>query len=188
MFGLQVWIISSPDSSHWCRLVTGVGLRRVLEIRVWSTWTVDANVACHADMRTSMGFAHHSYNGNLEKKLNSLDVRVAKTTFISRLITLINNPAWKQNLWKISYPTGRSNRLCFQLRNQDFLVVGRHCCDDVHEPSSQNFGNNWENKMYVDNIWGQLNSFIYVLIIKKYCVISADNRQNFTTNRQALNT
>lgn len=66
MFGLQIRIISSSDGSHRCGLITGVRLRRILEIRVRPSRAIDADVPRHIDVGASMGLAHDGDHGNLE--------------------------------------------------------------------------------------------------------------------------
>lgn len=57
---LKVGIIAGADCSHRSWLVASVALGRVFKVRVWSTWAVHANVACHSDVRTPVGFWHNS--------------------------------------------------------------------------------------------------------------------------------
>lgn len=57
--GLDEGIVARSDGPHGCWLVSSVTLCRVLEVRIWASGTVDADVACSSDVRTSMGFGHH---------------------------------------------------------------------------------------------------------------------------------
>ena len=68
VFGLEIRIVSCPDRSHGRGFVSGVGLRRVLEIGIGTSGTVDANVASHADVRAAMGLAHDGDNSDLWRK------------------------------------------------------------------------------------------------------------------------
>lgn len=61
---LQIGIISCANRAHRSRLISGVRLRRVFEIGIWPTWTVDANVPGHGNMRATMGLAHDGYYCN----------------------------------------------------------------------------------------------------------------------------
>lgn len=80
---LHVGIVSSSNRSHGSRFFTGVRLRRIIEFRIWTSWTISnraenvkrimnlhANISRHGYVRTSVGFAHHSHNNNLRKGLN----------------------------------------------------------------------------------------------------------------------
>ena len=67
MLGLKVGVVSGPDGSHRGRFVSGVGLGRVLEVRVWASRAVHADVSGHADVRASMRLAHDGDNGDLQK-------------------------------------------------------------------------------------------------------------------------
>ena len=68
VLGLKVRIVSCPDRSHGRGFVSGVGLSRVLEVRIRTAGTVDANVAGHADVRTTMGLAHDCDNSDLKSE------------------------------------------------------------------------------------------------------------------------
>ena len=68
MLGLKVGIVPRPDGSHRGRLVPGVGLGRVLEVRVGTSRAVDADVARHADVRASVRLAHDGDDGDLKNR------------------------------------------------------------------------------------------------------------------------
>ncbi len=57
---LNIGIITRSNGPHGCGLIARIGLSGVLEIGVGSSRTVDADVACGCDVRTSMGLAHDS--------------------------------------------------------------------------------------------------------------------------------
>ena len=61
---LKVWVVPSTDGPHACRLITCIGLSRVLEVRVGTTRTIHADITGHSDMRAPMRLAHHSHHGN----------------------------------------------------------------------------------------------------------------------------
>ena len=60
--GLFEGVVAGADCSHACGFVAGVALGAVFEVAVWSSGTVDADIACVCDMRTSMRFAHDGYH------------------------------------------------------------------------------------------------------------------------------
>ena len=76
MLGLKVGIVSCPDRSHGRGFVSGVGLSRVLEVRIRTAGTVDANVAGHADVRTAMGLAHDCDNSDLKSEKKNVLINV----------------------------------------------------------------------------------------------------------------
>ena len=83
--GLFVRVISGTNSPHTCRLVTGVTLSTIVEIRVGTTRTISksssrlgvsetgncnilhihTNVACHSYVWATVGFTHNCDHGNL---------------------------------------------------------------------------------------------------------------------------
>ena len=79
MLGLQIGIVTSTNRSHWSRFVPCVRLSRILEIWVWTSWTIHTNISSHVNVRTSMGLAHHCYYGNLNlvnSKINLLYILI----------------------------------------------------------------------------------------------------------------
>lgn len=63
IFCLDIRIISSPNCTHTCRLITSVRLSWILKIWIGAPWTVNANIPCDCYMRTTMGFTHDCYYG-----------------------------------------------------------------------------------------------------------------------------
>jgi len=59
---LDIRIVSCSDSSHWCRLISCVRLRRILKVWVWTSRTVDTDISGGCNMRATMRFAHDSNN------------------------------------------------------------------------------------------------------------------------------
>ena len=62
---LNVWVVSSSYGSHRSWLISSVGLSGILEIWVWSSWTVNTNVTSGGYVGTSVGLAHdcnHCYS------------------------------------------------------------------------------------------------------------------------------
>ena len=59
------WQSPGPDGSHGGGLVAGVGLCRVLKVRVRSAGTVHADVARHVDVRAAVRLAHHGHHSDL---------------------------------------------------------------------------------------------------------------------------
>lgn len=57
---LDIGIVPGPNCSHGCRLISSVGLSRVLKVRVRPSWTIDTNIACCCNVWTAMRFAHDS--------------------------------------------------------------------------------------------------------------------------------
>jgi hypothetical protein len=58
----------TATTTYTCtHLVTRIRLCGVLKIGVGAAGTVHADVACHCNVRTSMGLAHHGHHGNLER-------------------------------------------------------------------------------------------------------------------------
>ena len=57
--GLNVRIVSGTNGSHRSWFVTCIWLSGVLKVTVWTTGTVNTNVSCCCDMRTSVRFAHN---------------------------------------------------------------------------------------------------------------------------------
>ena len=62
--GLNVRIVSGTNGSHGSWFITCIRLSWVLKVTVRSTRTVNTNVACCCDMRTSVGFAHNCDDGD----------------------------------------------------------------------------------------------------------------------------
>lgn len=82
---LLIWVVSSANCPHARRLVAGVALGTVVEIRVWAARTVSenrtsqgisetcnhnifhlhANVACHSYVRAAVRLTHNCDHGDL---------------------------------------------------------------------------------------------------------------------------
>lgn len=60
--GLDVWVVSCTDSSHWGGLISCVRLGWVLKVTVWTPGAVDADVAGCGDVWAAVGFAHYGYD------------------------------------------------------------------------------------------------------------------------------
>jgi hypothetical protein len=62
ILGLKVGVVPSTDGPHASRLITCIGLSRVLKVRVRTTRTINADIPGHCDMRAPMRLAHHSHH------------------------------------------------------------------------------------------------------------------------------
>lgn len=61
---LNVGIVSGSYGSHWGRLIACIRLGGVFEVGIWTTRTINTNVACRSNMRTPMWFTHDGNNCN----------------------------------------------------------------------------------------------------------------------------
>ena len=62
---MKFCLLPRSDCPHRGRLVAGVGLGRVLKVRVGPAGAVDADVARHVDVGTAVRLAHHRHDRNL---------------------------------------------------------------------------------------------------------------------------
>ena len=82
IFCLQVWIISSSNSSHRCWLIPCVTLSWIFKIRIWSTWAVDADVSSHGNMWASMGLTHYSHYSYSRRSSNRFTFQNGSQLFL----------------------------------------------------------------------------------------------------------
>jgi hypothetical protein len=75
ILGLKVGVVSSTDGPHAGRLITCIGLSRVLKVRVGTARTIHADIPCHCDMRAPMRLAHHSHHSNATSGSNRLPLQ-----------------------------------------------------------------------------------------------------------------
>ena len=60
--------LPSPNSSHTSRLISGIRLRTVLEIRIWASRTIHTNIPCGIYVRAPMRLRHYRNHGNATRR------------------------------------------------------------------------------------------------------------------------